>query len=270
MATQKYWRCLSNTRAPTPRVTTPAFIIPNCSAPFSTTTPLEKGGVVGAKKTVGGIGPGKKAIRQAKNRRAEPTRKAPAPGERKAIRKRIVLSNTNAFEVEGVQDLSADSFANEASLGTIVGLPGTTVDSLRAIEAFKTSQGWGYFARPTTLVRAETLELARHIKNTEGTTMRRLLVGERGSGKSVLALQAQSMAFLNGWVVIHIPEGMSQIWSLDPPISHTDCSRINSPRPHNRTHHLRPSRRHQPRPIHPKTIHRRAPLPHRQSQRRRP
>jgi len=118
-----------------------------------------------------------------------------------------VLSNTNAFEVPGIRDWTANDIAEQSSLGTIVGLPGPTVDSLRAIEAFKATQNWSFFARPTTLVRAETLDLAKHIKNHNKKTLRRLVIGSRGTGKSILALQAQTMAFLNGWVVIHIPEG---------------------------------------------------------------
>jgi len=47
---------------------------------------------------------------------------------------------TNAFEVPGIQDCSADNLAAESSLSTIVALPGTTVDSLRAIEAFGPSK----------------------------------------------------------------------------------------------------------------------------------
>lgn len=208
MATQRYWRCLSSIRAPPARAPTAASLFGSSSAAFSTTASLEKAGTPAGRKLVGGAQKGKKTLRLSKGKRGEPTKRAPAPGERKAIRKRIVLSNTNAFEVQGIQDWSADNFSEKASLGTIVALPGPTVDSLRAIEAFKHTQGWGFFARPTTLVRPETIELAKHIKNTNGNTLRKLVIGERGSGKSVLALQAQTMAFLNGWVVIHIPEGV--------------------------------------------------------------
>jgi len=230
MATQKYWRCLSSLRAPPTRLSIPAHVFGTPSAAFSTTTSLEKAGTPAGRKLVGGAQKGKKTLRLGGGKRGEPTKgKAPAPGERKAIRKRIVLSNTNAFEVPGIQDWSADNLAEESALGTIVALPGTTVDSLRAIEAFKATQGWGFFARPTTLVRAETLELARHIKNANGKTLRKLVVGERGSGKSVLALQAQTMALLNGWVVIHIPEGILKSDAIEE-LAHTDIIRFPQPR----------------------------------------
>ncbi len=135
----------------------------------------------------------------------------PAPGERKAIRKRIVLSNTNAFEVRGLQDWNAENWAGDELVGQMVGLPGPVVDSLRAIDAFKPNQSWGFFRRPASLVRKETMEFARHMEELERskkkTTLRSMIIGEKGCGKSVLLLQAQAMAFLKGWVVIHIPEG---------------------------------------------------------------
>lgn len=152
-------------------------------------------------------------LRLSKNKR-EKTRKPPAVGERKAIRKRIVLSNTNAFEVSGLQDWAPTSYADPNMVGKMVGLPGDVVDSLRALESFKPRQGWGFFRRPATLVREETLEFGKHIEHcatseTEKETMRRLIVGDKGTGKSVLLLQAQAMALMAGWVVIHIPEGKS-------------------------------------------------------------
>lgn len=207
MASQKYWRCLSTLRATPTRPAIPTYTI-NATAAFSTTAPLEKAGVTSKK----GVGPaaaqkGRKTLRLGGKKKGEAPRKAPTPGERKALRKRIVLSNTNAFEVPGIRDWSADTIASEGSPGSIVGLPGPVIDQLRAIEAFKATQGWGFFARPTTLVRAETLDLARHIQNADKKTLRRLVVGGRGTGKSILALQAQTMAFLKGWVVVHIPEG---------------------------------------------------------------
>lgn len=133
-------------------------------------------------------------------------------GERKALRKRIVLSNTNAFDVAGIEDLNDYNYALERSVGTIVGLPGPVLDSLRAIEAFKPSQGWNFFRKPTTLYIEETADIGRHIKSLSGkgqpTTMTRIVTGEKGTGKSVLTVQAQTMAFMKGWVVIHLPDGM--------------------------------------------------------------
>jgi len=204
MSSHKVLRCLSTLPSQSSRLPRPTNISSFTSS-FSTTTSLP----AAAKKASGAAGAqkGKKTLRLSKSKKGEAPKRAPAPGERKALRKRIVLSNTNAFEVPGIRDWTADDIAEQSSLGTIVGLPGPTVDSLRAIEAFKATQNWSFFARPTTLVRAETLDLAKHIKNHNKKTLRRLVIGSRGTGKSILALQAQTMAFLNGWVVIHIPEG---------------------------------------------------------------
>ena len=141
--------------------------------------------------------------------------KRPAIGERKALRKRIVLSNTNALEVQGLKDIDAQSMIDESLRGQVLGIPGLVVDQLRAVEAFKVSQGWPLFRRPAMLMRKDTLEMAKEIENISqgirGNAIRRVFVGERGSGKTVMLLQAMTMAFLKGWVVINIPEGMFRL-----------------------------------------------------------
>ena len=140
-----------------------------------------------------------------------PKGRPPAPGERKALRKRIVLSNTNALEVHGMQDLSAESMIDMRLRGQVIGIPGLVVDQLRAVEAFKVSQAWGLFRTPGMLMRRETVEYGKMLEDMSseevGKTVRRVLVGERGSGKSMLLLQAMSMAFIKKWAVFHIPAG---------------------------------------------------------------
>jgi len=162
------------------------------------------------------------------------------PGERKAIRKRIVLSNTNALEVQGMRDLekalleqmveSGGSAQGEAKdgavvaqggenaiVGSVVGLEGKTVDSLRAVEAFKTTQGWGLFRRPALLVREESAVVSKKLVGAEKEkkAVRMVLDGEKGTGKSLMLIHAMSTAFVRGWIVINIPEGkipQSQTW----------------------------------------------------------
>jgi small subunit ribosomal protein S29 len=135
--------------------------------------------------------------------------KRPAPGERKAARKRIVLTNDNALEVAALKDMSSANALDPASQGRVLGIPEATVDALRAVDAFKTTQGWSLFRRPATLMRTETLELAKVMKAAEDQklTLRRVLSGERLSGKSTLLLQGLGMAFLRQWIVINLPEG---------------------------------------------------------------
>jgi small subunit ribosomal protein S29 len=186
------------------------------------------------------------------------TGKPPAPGERKAMRKRVVLSNTNALEVQGLRDLDAglvgewekgivreveedaedenwvlegamgmveqdkgegegeEETNGEEVIGQVVGLMGSTVDSLRAVEAFKTAQGWGLFRRPGLLVREESVAVSRKlIMSEEGEMLRLVIDGERGTGKSLLLLHALATAFVRGWIVLNIPEGKLLI-SISP------------------------------------------------------
>ena len=146
-----------------------------------------------------------------KKKRPERTSKPPAIGERKAMRKRIILSNTNAIEVRDMIDMNAKSMVMEELRGKVLGIPGPVVDQLRAAQAFKTTQGWGLFRRPGMLIRQETLEYGKIFqslsKDEKPKTVRRIFVGENSSGKSMLILQAMTMAFLQKWIVINIPEG---------------------------------------------------------------
>jgi small subunit ribosomal protein S29 len=139
------------------------------------------------------------------------TGKPPMPGERKAMRKRIVLSNTNALEVQGLQDLDKEMVVDGALVAKVVGLPGAVVDSLRSVEAFKVTQGWGLFRRPCLLVRKESVLLSRKMVDTEQSkeAIRMLLDGARGSGKSLMLLHAMATAFVRGWIVVSIPDGKS-------------------------------------------------------------
>lgn len=128
-----------------------------------------------------------------------------------------MLSNTNALEVPGLQDLTRETAANldklRALQGKVAGFGDDTVDALRALEAFKPAQGWSLFRRPASLVRRDTLELAQLLDDAQGSKQvaRRLLFGERVSGKSVLALQAMALAYRRGWIVVHFPEAQDLV-----------------------------------------------------------
>lgn len=162
--------------------------------------------VKGAKKTF---------VKKTKKRQKTDSSKRPEVGERRALRKRIVLSNTNALEVEGLKDINAQLMIDESLRGQVLGIPGPVVDQLRAVEAFKVKQGWPLFRRPAMLMRKDTLDMATEIENISlgirDKTIRRVFVGERGSGKTTMLLQAMTMAFLKGWVVINVPEGTQRL-----------------------------------------------------------
>ncbi|KAI9693631.1 MAG: 37S ribosomal protein S23 mitochondrial [Bathelium mastoideum] len=141
---------------------------------------------------------------------SSPSGKPPAPGERKAMRKRIVLSNTNALEVQGLQKLNPKNIAREDSKCRVLALSDELVDPLRAVEAFKPTQGWNMFRKPSVLWREQSIQMAQIIssldKRGENEVRRMVLSGEKGSGKTVMLLQAMAVAFLKGWVVINIPD----------------------------------------------------------------
>ncbi|KAI9739507.1 MAG: 37S ribosomal protein S23 mitochondrial [Cirrosporium novae-zelandiae] len=161
---------------------------------------------------------GVKALKISKST-PKPRGKRPDPGERKAQKKRIVLSNTNALEVPNVQDFTIQSLGDANVQGHMLSLPGKLVDQLRAVEAFKPTQGWAMFRKPSTLMRKETLDLSKimdEISTTKGKNHRVIVTGQRGAGKSMLLLQGMATAFLKQWVVIHIPEAQ------DLTIGHTD------------------------------------------------
>ncbi|RYZ88469.1 MAG: hypothetical protein EOP04_09335 [Proteobacteria bacterium] len=112
-------------------------------------------------------------------------------------------------------NLSKENVLSEQNEGKVMGLPEEeTVDALRAVDAFKATQGWGLFRRPAVLMRKEAIQVARLFKEVEDSraapqkkTIRRILSGERMSGKSTLLLQGLSMGFLREWFVINLPEG---------------------------------------------------------------
>jgi small subunit ribosomal protein S29 len=144
---------------------------------------------------------------------AAPVRK-PAPGERKAFRKRVQLSNNSALPVSGLETLGPKTMVVEEAKGSVVGLPDALVEQLRALESFKATQNWGLFRQPHFLVREETVKLIQGMEaavNAKKEAMKCVLTGSKLSGKSTALLQAQSHALLNGWVAIHIPEGWFSI-----------------------------------------------------------
>ncbi|KAL3417952.1 hypothetical protein PVAG01_10962 [Phlyctema vagabunda] len=206
MASTSCWKCLVRPSVPLPRST-----IASSTAAFSTTTPLAAN-VVKAKPK--GQKPSKPSMRSGGSLRikkkafVKPSGRPPMPGERKALRKRIVLSNTNALEVPDLVDLNAENLVDPQLVGKVVGLPGPVIDQLRAADAFKITQGWSLFRRPAMLIREESVRVVGLMDQAAAKkeTYRVVLDGNRGTGKSMLVLQAMTAAFIKGWVVVNIPE----------------------------------------------------------------
>ncbi|KAH8905106.1 mitochondrial ribosomal protein [Coniochaeta sp. PMI_546] len=143
-----------------------------------------------------------------KNKQIDRSR-PPAPGERKAYRKRVTLSNNNALPVEGLEEMNAQTMVDPAKVGRMLALPNELVDQLRAVEAFKHTQTWNMFRQPSMLQRKEARDLAEKMQTAagKGETLKLVISGDRLVGKSMLLLQAISYAYLNNWIVFHVPEG---------------------------------------------------------------
>ena len=200
-------RCLAKARpSPVAPSRLAAALVPtiaSSSAPFSTAPALfaEKG-----KHIIKG-----RAKKNYKKKASTTKARTPAPGERKAFRKRIQLSNNNAIAVSGLGDLAPESMSSDAAKGTVMGIPDRVVDQLRSVEAFRPGQSWGLFRRPHILVRSEASDVAKMMDKAREnkSTLRLVLNGGKVTGKSTMLLSAMTHAFLNKWIVVHIPEGMS-------------------------------------------------------------
>ncbi|KAJ4296119.1 hypothetical protein N0V88_004821 [Collariella sp. IMI 366227] len=200
------------------------------SAQFSTTAARDaapKAPSGGSDNKQGHIRSGKRMV-LAKFKKDKPIEKgrSPAPGERKALRKRITLSNDNAIAVPWLSDLTAADLADPANAAKIMALPVEVQDQLRASEAFKPTQCWGMFRKPSLLVREETVDLANRMQASvdKKQTLRLVVTGDKLTGKSHMLLQAMAHAFINDWVVIHLPEAQDLTTACTEysPIPNTD------------------------------------------------
>lgn len=200
-------RALSRAAQSATRIAPPPILAVSLATPFSTTARTDA--------AAGDTSRGRHIIRghakknyKKKGRNMANTKK-PEPGARKAFRKRIQLSNHNAIAVHGLGTMRADSLADSEMVGKVLCIPEGVVDQLRAIEAFRPTQSWGFFRRPHVLLRTEAIAVGEALKEAQDNKkgLRMVITGDRAAGKSVILLQAMTHAFLNNWVVINIPEG---------------------------------------------------------------
>lgn len=226
MASTNCWKCLIR-----PSTSASPYALSNTQrvAAFSTATAvLARAPATSKQKPSMPNMKAKGAARSLRIRKKAPvkTGRPPAPGERKAMRKRIVLSNTNALEVQGLQELSPETMVDAVMVGKVVAIPGPVIDQLRVVEAFKNNQSWDLFRSPSILVRDETVILAKKILEAAAAkkTGSIILSGARATGKSMLLLQAMATAFTKGWIVISIPDG-----SFSPPPLHTSTQANPTP-----------------------------------------
>ena len=200
----------------------PRAVAPSLSKSSFHTSPIQQGDGQNKKKRATGKNVYRNTSPQTYKKKKRVIPKLPPVGERRTLRKRIVLSNTNAYEIKGMQNLSPSNMADERYVGQMLGLEGNLLDQLRNAKAFKKAQNWNLFRRPATLVRRETVEMGRNFEAVNASVekgdankpvLRQVIAGERVSGKSILLLQALSMAYMNKWIVINVPEGLSLITS---------------------------------------------------------
>lgn len=208
------------------------------TALFSTTATLSAAPLKG-KKSAGApqSTKQKKNYKKKKAQSAAPMKK-PNPGERKAFRKRIQLSNNSAIEVQGTEPLTADVMVDAASAGKLFALSDQLVDQLRTLEAFKPTQSWNLFRKPHVLLRAELVDLMAKLEGSVSSkeAARIVLRGSRLSGKSLALLQAMSYALLKNWVVINLPEGNSLNESHLSPVPFQIVNCYDSQRSHQWKH----------------------------------
>ena len=111
-----------------------------------------------------------------------------------------------------MQEFSEETMVDTRIRGSVLGLPVPMITQLRALQAFKPSQGWSLFRRPAVVLRRETLEMGRIVEGIstegpdQGKVVKKILTGKRACGKSVHLLQAMAMGLLKKWVVISIPD----------------------------------------------------------------
>jgi small subunit ribosomal protein S29 len=204
-------RCMSQLHLPSPRNTIRRAVTSlSQTSSFHTTTSALAAGPAASKHKVKyrDFTP---ASHKGKGRERK---KLPAVGERRQLRDRIVLSNTNALEVTGLEDLSRINFNSSESVGRMLGFDGQVIDQLRELKAFKRTQNWSLFRKPAALMRTESGEVAKMIEGVmrassggEPETKRMIITGGQAAGKSIMLLQAQAMALVSHWVVISVHDG---------------------------------------------------------------
>ncbi|KAK6536113.1 37S ribosomal protein S23 mitochondrial [Arthrobotrys megalospora] len=92
--------------------------------------------------------------------------KKPDIGYRRALRKAIVLSNSNAPNLE-LPELTSEIMADTESVGKVFAINFEDLEKMRALEVFQKRQGWQFFYRPTTFIRNESVGIARAMESVE-------------------------------------------------------------------------------------------------------
>lgn len=186
-------------------------------APLHTTAPLA---AVPAKKKPSAREAGPKyresrsVVIKRKQRSDADMRPLHAIGELRAKKELLPLKNQNALSVMGLKEMDLNQLTQESDKvrGRVFAIPKDLVDPLANAKIFKRTQRWGLFNRPGILVTDDTIRLAGLMENiTAGKSSRKsiskIVTGRKGAGKSLYLLQAATLALMQKWVVISLPEG---------------------------------------------------------------
>ncbi|TGJ70836.1 37S ribosomal protein S23 mitochondrial [Orbilia oligospora] len=180
MASSACWRCTgrallqSSTRSRScsaTRLTRPV-ILPSSSS-SSSTTPVDTRSFHTTPAGQKGGNMRKPAVNKPLNLKAKKktvtSAKKPEPGYRRAIRKAIVLSNSNAPNLE-LPELTSEVLVDTESVGKVFAINMEDLEKMRALETFQKRQGWQFFYRPTTFIRNESVGIARAMESVERYT----------------------------------------------------------------------------------------------------
>ncbi|EGX51048.1 hypothetical protein AOL_s00054g784 [Orbilia oligospora ATCC 24927] len=180
MASSACWRCTgrallqSSTRSRScsaTRLTRPVILPPSSSS--SSTTPVDTRSFHTTPAGQKGGNIRKPAVNKPLNLKAKKktvtSAKKPEPGYRRAIRKAIVLSNSNAPNLE-LPELTSEVLVDTESVGKVFAINMEDLEKMRALETFQKRQGWQFFYRPTTFIRNESVGIARAMESVERYT----------------------------------------------------------------------------------------------------
>lgn len=154
------------------------------------------------------------AVIKKKPRTEADNRPLHAIGELRAKKEEIALKNQNALSVMGLKELDPNQLTQDSKnvRGRVFAIPRKLVDGLANAKVFKKTQRWGLFNRPGFLVTDDTIRLAGLVQDmttgkSSGKSISRIITGRKGAGKTLYLLQAATLALLQKWIVISVPEG---------------------------------------------------------------
>lgn len=137
-------------------------------------------------------------------------------------------------------ELSSDvlEYSSELCFGQETARVGAkTRFSRRAIEAFdafglprNVKREFSSTQIPTSVIRESTINVNKRLREAKSSREASyLLTGSRGSGKSIVLLQAVASALADGWIVVYVPRALEWIDSSSPYAYKTSSKTFHQP-----------------------------------------